>query len=112
MKVDHLAAILRALAEVPNDLAVIRRRLTQSCDLAEATRNALPPLLVTTREGARICRVSEGTMRQWIKTGAIPSVKIENTTRIDLTFFGSHKINGRGHEEARPRTTAEATERT
>lgn len=89
MNADATAAFLRALAEIPARLGMLECQQAELARRIEAMSEALPPLLVAVPRAAEIFGVSEGTVRRWVKAGSIPSVKIEGTTRIDLTFIGS-----------------------
>lgn len=104
MNPDATAALLRTLAEIPARLAALERQQAELARQVEATRRALPPRLLTTRQAAEVIGVSEGTVRRWVKSGSIPSLKIEGTTRIDLTFYGSHEMNEHARK-ARPGPT-------
>jgi excisionase family DNA binding protein len=48
-------------------------------------RTVLPPLLVPVPEAAAAFKVSVPTMRRWVKAGAVPTVKVGATTRVDLS---------------------------
>jgi excisionase family DNA binding protein len=80
-----LATLLAALAEIPSRLAALERASDATrADLA-AIRAALPPALLTLPEAAQAFKVSVQTMRRWVKAGAVPTVKVGKTVRVDVS---------------------------
>lgn len=95
--VDHLASILAALAETPARLAALERSLERAAEATKADlaviRAALPPTLVTLSEAAQAFKVSPKTMRRWVKSGEVPTVKIGSTVRVDMSRL--HGVDAR-----------------
>jgi excisionase family DNA binding protein len=69
--IEHvLADLLRAaIAPLAEELRLLRVEV-------ERLRQALPPLLVTTREAAERLGISEFTVRRQIKVGTIPARRV------------------------------------
>jgi excisionase family DNA binding protein len=63
----------------------MERALTELAAKVEALRAASPPLLVTVQEAATMCRVSSQTMRRWVATGQVPSMRRGRLVRVDMT---------------------------
>jgi excisionase family DNA binding protein len=107
MKADfaEVAALLGALAEIPARLAALERAEAQSAATLEAVRVALPPALATISEAAAAFKVSIPTMRRWVKRGEVPTVKIGNTVRVDLSRLhgkDAGQIAGEATDARRP----------
>lgn len=80
-----LAALFSALAEVPARLSALERVEAENAAKLEGVRAALPPALATIPEAAARFKVSVPTMRRWVKRGDVPTVRIGNTVRVDLS---------------------------
>jgi hypothetical protein len=87
MKADFsdMAALFGALVEIPARLAALERAEAESAAKLEGVRDALPPALATIPEAATAFKVSVPTMRRWVKRGEVPTLKIKNTVRVDLS---------------------------
>ena len=80
-----LTALFGALAEVPARLAALERVEAENAAKLEVVRAALPPALATITDAASAFKVSVPTMRRWVKRGHVPTVKVGNTVRVDLS---------------------------
>ncbi|HVT07873.1 MAG TPA: helix-turn-helix domain-containing protein [Polyangia bacterium] len=81
---NGIAAALAALTEIPGRLAALELEQTKTRSEVQELRSALPPLLVSIPDAAREFKVSVQTMRRWVKAGALPTVRVGSTIRIDL----------------------------
>lgn len=81
----ELAALLGAFRETPNRLAALERQAAAVAAGLEAVRAALPPVFATVPEAANALKVSVPTMRRWVKAGRVPTLKVGNTVRVDLS---------------------------
>ncbi len=82
---NALAGLFTALSEVPDRLAALERAEAENAAKLESVRVALPPVLATIPEAATAFKVSIPTMRRWVKRGDVPTVKVGNTVRVDLS---------------------------
>ena len=80
-----LAALLGAMREAPGRLAALERQTAAVAAGLEAVRAALPPTFATVTEAANALKVSVPTMRRWVKAGRVPTLKVGNTVRVDLS---------------------------
>jgi len=81
----ELAALLAALGEIPGRVGALERQITGLVNEVSRFRAALPPALATIPVAAGALGVSVPTVRRWVKAGAVPTVKIGNTVRVDLS---------------------------
>jgi excisionase family DNA binding protein len=79
---EGLARLLAAVSEIPRRMAALEQ---QAREINEALRAMLPSTLYTVPEAARLFKVGVPTMRRWVRTGQVPSLKIGNVVRVDLT---------------------------
>ncbi|HEX3696644.1 MAG TPA: helix-turn-helix domain-containing protein [Polyangia bacterium] len=82
---DALASLFAALAAIPPRLAALERENAETRATMDAIRAALPPALLTVPAAAQAFKVSVPTMRRWVKAGEVPTVKVGNTIRVDLS---------------------------
>jgi excisionase family DNA binding protein len=92
MSVD-IATLLSALAEIPGRLAALEREQARVTAELAGIRATLPPLLVSVPDAAQALKVSVPTMRRWVKAGAVPTVRVGNTVRVDLSRMGGTDAN-------------------
>jgi excisionase family DNA binding protein len=90
---NALGALFAALTEIPGRVAAIERLVADACGELARIRDALPPCLVSVPEAAAAFKVSVPTMRRWVKAGAVPSVGVGATVRVDLSrLHGTDEI--------------------
>lgn len=82
---DALAAVLEA------KLAPMRADVGRLTAQVEAMRRAIPPVLVSMAEAARRLGLSVSTIRRRVRDGSLPSRRIGNALRVDLT--GLHAVD-------------------
>jgi len=87
MKMDphSIADVITGFLELPARVAAMERALEKLTAKIEALLAASPPLLVTVQEAATICRVSSQTMRRWVASGHVPSIRRGRLVRVDMT---------------------------
>jgi len=85
MDPDSIAGVITAFSEIPARVAAMERALAELTAKIEALLAASPPLLVTVQEAATIWRVSSQTMRRWVATGHVPSIRRGRLVRVDMT---------------------------
>jgi excisionase family DNA binding protein len=95
-----LAAVLEELAAVLVSLPPARRSAAVGEVLGVALTAALGPVeapasdgLVTTREAAARCRVHPWTIRQAVRVGALPSVRLGRALRISVRDLDAYLLS-------------------
>lgn len=71
------------------ELAPLRAEVCRLSTQIEAMRRAIPPALVPVSEAAQALGVSEATVRRRIRDGAMPTVRIGRSVRVDLAALRS-----------------------
>jgi len=87
-----LAGLFDTLANIPARMAILERVVAENTAKLESIRAAMPPALATISEAAAVFKVSIPTMRRWVKRNAVPTLKIGNTLRVDLSKM--HGVDG------------------
>jgi excisionase family DNA binding protein len=82
---NALATLCAALVEIPVRVAALERQVASASVEVARILEALPPSLVSVSEAAAAFKVSVPTMRRWVKAGAVPTVKVGATVRVDLS---------------------------
>jgi excisionase family DNA binding protein len=80
-----MAAVLTALAEIPTRVAALEHQVAAMTSEMRRVRATMPTPLVSVPQAAAAYGVSVPTIRRWVKRGRIPSVKVGNTVRVDLS---------------------------
>ncbi len=79
--------LLAALADLPARLAVMERTAVEQSRKLDAVLRALPPSLVSVQQSAVTLGISVPTVRRWVKSGRVPSLRIGRSIRVDLSRF-------------------------
>lgn len=82
---NGLASLFDAIVDIPARQAKLEQQADRILGEIASIERRLPPALVGVAEAARLCSVSVPTMRRWIKSGEVPSIKIGGTLRVDVT---------------------------
>lgn len=82
---NGLASLFDAIADIPARQAKLEQQADRILGEIASIERRLPPALVGVAEAARLCGVSVPTMRRWIKTGEVASIKIGGTLRVDVS---------------------------
>jgi excisionase family DNA binding protein len=81
----RIAALLDSLEALPGRLSALERTTAEYTAKLDTLQAALPPKHVSVTEAAAELKVSVPTMRRWVKRGEVPTVKVGNTVRVDLS---------------------------
>jgi excisionase family DNA binding protein len=82
---QSLATLFCALLEIPRRMAALELNAGKISEKVDRLLAALPPALIPIPEAAAAFKVSIPTMRRWAKRGEVPTVKIGNTIRVDMS---------------------------
>ena len=85
MNAEPLAALLAAVVEAPRRIAELERNVLDVSKKLDAVLRALPPPLVSVERAAQVLCVSVPTLRRYIKSGRVPSLRIGRGIRVDLS---------------------------